>query len=791
MWGWHASIPWPLLTCVMAAQSSEDLRAIAERLRRGELGDGAIWTRNERKFGTVELARLKELANSPDPLHAMLVDGVMPPFDSTRGSRVMQWSGGSVEREVLRDLDIVRCSATSPWVQRMIAQMMIAIVDKWMWREKAPTANLWPSADELVQVIETAGSPINVAWLDTLSRPAELTTVLTRTTTRIVAYRFGGATFSTLQRFVQPFLEALHASPDSPRLQQALIAVLQFEAQGQRIPRVAIDPMGDGIDAWLLRFVSGRATHQDVPTLARLVAATDDGQGLRWTLKMLDAHVPSRDLAIPVVEALVALPELSTSLRTIAVQFAVDHLARAKAGLASPERWLAAGLPAPPPTPDLPERPDMPGAQIAFVEVTNLRAFSQRFEVTVPAPVEPGQWMVFLGENATGKTTLLRAIAMALASPSDAGAVPSNLDAPLRRDASREGTVLVRTTDGRELTTTIAGAAHEERVVVGPEQIRPWVVGYGCRRGSAISGTDMDNAFVPFRDLDNLFERPRGVIRASGWLKELQRLVSTNGRRSKLIFEAAKAALCQMLLGADTIRVETEVHVDFKDGRQVPLALLSDGYLTTAGWVVDLMARWLKRNEGRKDIDDNFCATMEGVVLLDEIDLHLHPRWQERVIEDVRGLFPRMTFIVTTHHPLTLRGARKGEVFVLADHDQSGTVTAVQQDIPPGTRVDELLTGAWFNRPSAVIDAETRKMLDDHRKLILEGAKAGNPERKALEATLRERLGRFADTSIERLAATIVAPLLDENLPEPSAEKREEVRKRVQALLKRRAAKHE
>jgi hypothetical protein len=299
----------------------------------------------------------------------------------------------------------------------------------------------------------------------------------------------------------------------------------------------------------------------------------------------------------------------------------------------------------------------------------------------------------------------------------------------------------------------------------------------------------MDNAFVPFRDLDNLFDRPRGVLRASGWLKELQRLAKNNGERSRMVFEAARSALCKVLLGAEQIHVENEVLVEFADRRQVPLALLSDGYLTTAGWIVDLMARWLKRNEGRKDVDENFCAAMEGVVLLDEIDLHLHPRWQERVIEDVRALFPRMTFVATTHHPLTLRGARNGEIFVLGDHDGSGGITAVQRDIPPGTRVDELLTGEWFNRPSAIVDADTRAMLGEHQKLIVAGAKAGDPKRKALEKQLRERLGRYADTSLERLAATIVAQHLDQDLPEPSAQKREEVRASVLKILKRRDAK--
>jgi hypothetical protein len=296
----------------------------------------------------------------------------------------------------------------------------------------------------------------------------------------------------------------------------------------------------------------------------------------------------------------------------------------------------------------------------------------------------------------------------------------------------------------------------------------------------------MDNAFAPFRDLDNLFDRPRGVIRASGWLKELQRLAKNNGAKSKLIYESAREALKSMLLDAEAILVEDDVYVVFANGRRVPLALLSDGYLTTTGWVVDLMARWLDRNGTRIEGNQSFCHLMEGVVLLDEVDLHLHPKWQERIIADVRQLFPKMTFVVTTHSLLTLGGAHPGEIFVLDDHDKTGTISAIQRDIPPGTRIDELVTGQWFNRPSAIVDAETKQLLDDHQQLILAGAKAGDPARKQIEAKLRDRLGRFADTSLERLAATIVAQYLEKDLPEPSAEKRDEVRARVLAVLERR-----
>jgi energy-coupling factor transporter ATP-binding protein EcfA2 len=774
---------------MMAASSSGELRAIADRLRRGELGESHRWLEIEAKLGgegwEVGVDDLRAFATSPDPLRFVLVQGRIPPFDSTRDSPIRAWGEGAIQRHHLRQIDEVGCAAGDPWVRRMVAQLFFELVETFPTPAEPASEEAWPSVDDVIRLLHTAETPVVLETMAALCHPLgprEVTAILANTMTPIVVASYR-STPKPATSLVQILEEALLSSPGSPRLQQALLKVLDFEASHGRAPVVNIHAAGDSADARLLRLLSGHAALEDLQALGRLLSVT----GMSVSFALLDAHESSRPFVLPLIEALLALPETSTRLRSEAVDFLAERIASGTVGLASPDQWTAAGLPAPPPMTHHTERPELPGAHIASVEINNLRAFPQRFEVSAPVPAGPGQWMVFLGENATGKTTLLRAVAMALASPSDAAAVPSNVEGPLRRDASRDGFVLVRTRDGRDLTTTITGPGADERIVVTPEDaLRPWVVGYGCRRGSAIGGTDMDNAFVPFRDLDNLFDRERGVIRASGWLKELQRLARNNGKRSRDIYEAARKALCGALLGAESIVVENDVSVVFEGNRRVPLALLSDGYLTTAGWIVDLMARWLKRNEGRKTVDDTFCAAMEGVVLLDEIDLHLHPRWQERVIEDVRSLFPRMTFIATTHHPLTLRGARKGEVFVLGDHDGSGAISALQRDIPPGTRVDELLTGEWFNRPSAIVDEETRRMLDEHQRLILAGAKAGTPERKALETKLRERLGRFADTSLERLAATIVAQHLDASLPEPSAQQRERVRQEVLKILQRR-----
>jgi hypothetical protein len=443
IWDWGGGAPpWPLLACVAAAQSANDLRATAARLRRGELGDVARWREVESGVWTVGMEHLRALAASADPLREILVKGAVSPFDSVRGAPIILWSGGPANRELLGDLDEMRRCSSSPWIQRMIAQLILALVDTSPPRaENAITCN-WPSVDDLVQVINAAEVDLNIGWLDILptsrgagpgrsrdgveppadargsvpladergsippaavvsrtsADAAELTAILTGTTAPIVADALGESLLAP-QWLVQPLTEALRTTPDASRLHRALVAVLQEEANEHRAPPVSVEPVGDTADAWLLRFVSGQASINDAPTLARLLVATGDDSELRSCLRLLAAHAPSHSLVLPVVEAVLACPDAPESLRSTAVEFIAAQLATAAAGLASPEQWTAAGLPAPPPMPDLPEQPDLPGAQISSIEISNLRAFPQRFEVPVPVPEGPGQWMVFLGRE--------------------------------------------------------------------------------------------------------------------------------------------------------------------------------------------------------------------------------------------------------------------------------------------------------------------------------------------------------------------------------------------------------
>ena len=102
----------------------------------------------------------------------------------------------------------------------------------------------------------------------------------------------------------------------------------------------------------------------------------------------------------------------------------------------------------------------------------------------------------------------------------------------------------------------------------------------------------------------------------------------------------------------------------FEDGHVAPWSELSDGYHVFIALVADIARRAVMLNE----FDGaDAPARVEGVVLIDELDLHLHPRWQRVAVPRLRDAFPRLQFIITTHSPQVLSSAKNRQVRRLVD----------------------------------------------------------------------------------------------------------------------------
>ena len=107
---------------------------------------------------------------------------------------------------------------------------------------------------------------------------------------------------------------------------------------------------------------------------------------------------------------------------------------------------------------------------------------------------------------------------------------------------------------------------------------------------------------------------------------------------------------------------------------RISINQLSDGYKSTISLVADIAYRMAVLNP---QLLGNVCEETDGIILIDEIDLHLHPTWQQRILQDLRYIFPKVQFIVSTHAPAVVSTAKSENVIILDNgevYEPSGEV---------------------------------------------------------------------------------------------------------------------
>jgi hypothetical protein len=362
------------------------------------------------------------------------------------------------------------------------------------------------------------------------------------------------------------------------------------------------------------------------------------------------------------------------------------------------------------------------------VKLSNIRAID---DLTWEVPVPRAGWNVILGDNGAGKSTFLRAIALALVGPSEASALRQNWDEWLRAGADQGHIEIQADSDdhydkfsgtGRRIQRWLLGATikferSQSGVELESDSTAPertfWSTGSGWFSASygpfrRFTGGDKDQEKLYYarpklaRHL-SVFGESVALSECLEWLKLLQFKKLERDPEGKLLDPLVQFINQPGFLPHDT-RLESisSKGVVFRDGNQCNIAIeqLSDGFRSILSMTLELI-RQLASTYGPNRVfsSDASNITVPGIVLIDEIDAHLHPAWQRRVGPWLSGHFPRLQFIVTTHSPFICQAAEVGTIYQLArpgGDTPSGMIEGIERDrLLYGSILEAYATGAF------------------------------------------------------------------------------------------------
>lgn len=313
------------------------------------------------------------------------------------------------------------------------------------------------------------------------------------------------------------------------------------------------------------------------------------------------------------------------------------------------------------------------------------------------------QWTVLLGENNSGKTNVLRALALLEMEKYEFSVGPVTgkdiaLYAPL---AVKHKDQFVGQENPAVKADLLADSGEkfswqytEQRVSAEPLESpnRLSVFAYGVSRYPAHTALN-ERESKPYQ---TLFSTEARLSDFQEWLLQLDYSQKSGSEKSQKRLEKMHDLVSSDLFpGVTDFSFKKDgdnehVVVVFSAGKDgdVRFEELGFGYQTTLTWLADFCKRMF---ELYPDADNPLHG--EAVVLVDEIDLHLHPKWQRDLVPTLSKIFPNVQFVVTTHSPHVLQSMEDVNLYVLRRDAESGEIEAERSNVTnfTGWTVEEIL----------------------------------------------------------------------------------------------------
>ncbi|MCO6006511.1 AAA family ATPase [Actinoallomurus purpureus] len=262
--------------------------------------------------------------------------------------------------------------------------------------------------------------------------------------------------------------------------------------------------------------------------------------------------------------------------------------------------------------------------------------------------------------------------------------------------------------------------------------------------------------------MSSLFDESVSLADGIGWLIE-QHLYQLEGRRGAAEFlRTVLSLLGDGLLpdGFQVCRVDSEGLWVSHQGTEFPLREMSDGYRAVTALVVDMVRQMhiAYRDLTLEYQGDTPTLPYPGVVLIDEVDAHLHVSWQKVIGTWLKEHFPQIQFIVTTHSPYVCQSADPGGLILLPGPGERKSPHAVDDDLYErvvyGSGDDAVLSDLFgIGSPYSAVAEKLRRRLGDLEVKVLDGSasEAEANEYKRLSSALTSSLSARIDEVAARL----------------------------------------
>lgn len=386
------------------------------------------------------------------------------------------------------------------------------------------------------------------------------------------------------------------------------------------------------------------------------------------------------------------------------------------------------------------------------LEVENIRCFGDRqpFDLTADDG-RPARWTLIIGDNGVGKTTLLQCLAwmrlvpanydpallaeendflesllrqgcgteLALAAKFSAGIPFSSIE----RRVNRVGAHSMNVAAGVRLFFNADGSLLRDEISPNKETTlqEPLFVTYGANRylgAQNLANSDLDDPIASrlsgrteLYDVEEILGGLDYASKDKPGSREHKQLERLRQVLAKILPEEFKPADIE-IFPPDVLSTGKRGGVHLRDfSGLVPLSALSLGYQTTLAWTTDLAWRLLKRYEESPD-----PLSEPAIVLIDEIDLHLHPRWQLRIIDKLSAIFCGTQFVATAHSPLMVQVAESANLVLLRKREVDVEIVN-EPEVVRSWRVDQILTSELFNVPRAR-DPQTERLFERRDELV-------------------------------------------------------------------------